>query len=204
MPVKIFTSFDDGSKLDIKTAQLLLEYKLPGIFFIPNQSPRTDIKPEEIRYLAEAGFEIGGHTKTHPADMKLLSFEKQTDEISYNRGWLQGLTGQSVDWFSYPRGRWNEDTIKAVIMAGFKFARTTVVGHIQEQTDYYQLMTSAHIYQRQEYNGVDWLEYAKNLFLEAKKINGVFHLFGHSWEVEKFQNWQKLEELFKFIYDNKD
>ena len=203
MPVKIFTSFDDGNKLDIKVAQLLLEYKLPGIFFIPNQSPRTDIKPEEIKFLTDAGFEVGGHTKTHPADMKLLSFEKQVEEISYNRGWLQGLTGQSVDWFSYPRGRYNEDTIKAVKMAGFKFARTTIVGEVYEPKNNFRIDTSAHIYQRKEYDGLDWLDYAEAKFLQAKELNGVYHLWGHSEEINRFNYWEKFEELLKFIYDNR-
>ena len=44
-----------------------------------------------------------------------------------------------------------------------------------------------------------WLNLAKNSFDYANKHGEVFHLWGHSWEIEKYGMWKQLEELFKYI-----
>jgi len=30
-------------------------------------------------------------------------------------------------------------------------------------------------------------------------IGGVFHIWGHSWEIEKYKMWDELELFFKFF-----
>jgi len=57
--LRIVSSWDDGSKLDIKLAGLLKKYNISGTFFIPNN---TKLSEDEIRSLVEQGFKIGGHT----------------------------------------------------------------------------------------------------------------------------------------------
>ena len=184
-------------------AQLLKQYKLPGIFFIPNN---CELAVEEIRYLAK-DFEVGGHTVNHPEDMKKLSLADQSYEINFNRGWLQGITGQEIEWFCYPSGRYNEKTIEIVRRAGFKYARTTIVGATSESPNPFRTNSSVHVYpSREEYKGMPWLDFAKKMLFESASTGGIFHLWGHSWEVEKFHLWDELEELFKFIsqYANQD
>ena len=214
MSIRIYTSWDDGNKLDIRMAQLLKQYDLPGIFFIPNSEAHCDITLEEIRYLVSEGFEIGGHTKTHYPDMKRLSIEKQTEEIVFNKGWLEGLIGRKLEWFCYPHGRYDDNTVRIVKDAGYKYARTTVVDTIYNVKSYdelgsdrFRIRTAAHVYQSKKYGKLDWLERAKFLFLKAKETDAIYHIFGHSWEVNsigEFGLWKELEELFKFINDNKN
>lgn len=33
---------------------------------------------------------------------------------------------------------------------------------------------------------------------------GIFHVFGHSWEIEKFNLWKDLEKLFRYLPKEKD
>ena len=44
-----------------------------------------------------------------------------------------------------------------------------------------------------------WANLAKNLFDYTLKNGKIYHLFGHSWEIEKYGMWQELEEVFKYI-----
>ena len=50
---------------------------------------------------------------------------------------------------------------------------------------------------------LDWLDYGKKLFIKMKNNNcNEFHLFGHSWELDEYKEWDNLEIFFKFIKDN--
>jgi len=199
---KVEFSFDDGSKEDIRVAELLKKYGFTGTFFIPTNT--KGLKEEGIKKLVEMGMEIGGHTVNHPSDLKLLNNDELKFEIGRNKEMLENLINKDVTKFCYPRGRYNYNVKKVVKECGFKSARTTKVLDIQHQDelDLFEIRTSIHIYQRPEYDGRDWLELAKDLFLKAKKSHGYFHVWGHGWELTKFNNWEKFENLLSCMKDN--
>lgn len=199
--MELLTSWDDGCKEDIRMADLLKEYKLPGIFFIPSN---TGLDESDICYLAK-DFEIGGHTVTHPMDMKLLDRTDAFYEIRDNKEWLEDITGKDIDWFCYPRGRYNKETIELVEEAGFKYARTTQVGNIGV-SDPYEVHPTLHMYpDRKEYAQEPLFQYAlKQYRMSESNNNSYYHIWGHSWEVEKFALWDILEQLFKSIYDSRN
>lgn len=201
--MKLMTSWDDGAKSDLKLAQLLKSYQLPGIFFLPNAGLQLSLA--EIRELA-LDFEIGGHTVSHPHDMKDLVYEDLVAEIWNNKMWLETVSGQMLEWFCYPRGRYDDRVIKAVQESGFKYARTTLQGVTDwDESNPYRIHTSVHVYDyKPEYGDKTWLEYAKGVFLTAKEKDGYFHLWGHSWEIDRQQLWGELEELFKFIHEHRN
>ena len=43
----------------------------------------------------------------------------------------------------------------------------------------------------------DWHQRLLRLLHEARARDGVFHLWGHSWEIEQFGLWSALDELLK-------
>lgn len=198
----IKTSWDDGVEQDLQMAELLQQYNLTGTFFIPTKG--NQLGKWEIQDLAKH-FKIGGHTTTHPEDIKRITDQKKLFEnISYNRVWLQQVSGQDVLEFCYPGGRYNQQTIDAVKASGYTSARTTMIGCTDIPQDMFRIYTTVHVKRiRKEYNGESWLDYAKRHFLEAKaKPEGYFHVWGHSWEVEQEGLWKELEELFSFIQEN--
>jgi len=195
----IQSSWDDGSEYDYYLCSLLKKYNIPGIFYIPTNN---DLRQSEIKEISK-DFEIGGHTVTHPRDMKLLSEENQFNEIKENKEYLEQLIGKEINSFCYPRGKYNEITSKMVEKAGFKEARTTCVLCIDDPIDRYRKHTTIHVRpDRPEYDNQHWLVVAKELFNIAKKKDGYYHIWGHGWEIEKFQQWQNLEILFKYINKN--
>ena len=195
--MKILTSWDDGCAEDFKMAELLKKYELPGIFFIPTV---TLLTVEEIKNLSHT-YDIGGHTTTHPADMKLLSDRAAYNEVHDNKIWLEEVIGKEVEWFCYPKGRYNQNTIEQVKKAGFKYARTTDIGNVLP-CEPYRIRPAAHAYHRRKENeGVHWVTKAMQLYTLAKNSeNSYYHIWGHSWEVEGLGLWDELEELFKFIH----
>jgi peptidoglycan/xylan/chitin deacetylase (PgdA/CDA1 family) len=76
----------------------------------------------EIGTLARGGvMEIGAHTLTHPA-LPALSPAEQEREIRDGAAALASILGQPVRGFSYPHGRFTEDTVRIVRDTGFAYA----------------------------------------------------------------------------------
>lgn len=194
---RIITSWDDGDPLDVRIAQLLLEYQLPGIFFWPVKAVAN--KPAWATDIASK-FEIGAHTVNH-VHLNAVDPEKAYDEIVDGRVWLQQEYMQEINWFCYPRGRYNTDIMRMVDEAGYKYARTTKVGNWDGQSQALEIKADVHCYNRSEYAGKPWLMYAAMQW-EIAKAEGwpTFHIWGHSHEIEKYGDWYRLEELFKNIY----
>lgn len=195
---KIITSWDDGTRSDFIVASLLKKYQIPGIFYLPNTTTWTET---EILRLSE-DFGIGGHTVHHPADLKKLSLIQAKREIEINKKWLESIIGRGVTSFCYPRGRYNQEVLDLVKEAGYQEARTTVLTkRSADYSDAYRIRASAQAYERDEYHGQDWLLACCQAFDLAQQSGGIFHLWGHSSEIDKNQEWQKLEALFKYLHD---
>lgn len=45
----------------------------------------------------------------------------------------------------------------------------------------------------------DWTVLAERLLARALKAGGVFHLWGHSWELEKTGQWDQLERVLRLM-----
>ena len=90
--------------------------------------------------------------------------------------------------------------INKVKKANFKYARTTKIG-IADANPYE--IEGFHCFQRKEYQGTDWLEIIKLRVDKYKNVKMTLHIWGHSWEIEKYNEWDKLEELFKYISERR-
>src|SRR5262249_42072612 len=45
----------------------------------------------------------------------------------------------------------------------------------------------------------NWTRLVQSLVRRAVECGGVFHLWGHSWELEQTGQWQRLEEVLRFL-----
>jgi hypothetical protein len=44
-----------------------------------------------------------------------------------------------------------------------------------------------------------WFEIAKRLFDEVLERGGIWHLYGHSWEIERLGLWGDLSEILNYV-----
>ncbi len=204
--MRVTSSWDDGTKEDLRLAELLKQYRIEAIFYFPfygvlanERVGRTSLSAEERQQIAK-DFTIGSHTLTHPLLTRVNPTQAKA-EIEYSRVALQDEFGQPIDSFCYPRGYANPELQMMVKDAGYKDARSTLVGYIMESENPYFTQTAVHVgCNRKEYGGQSWLDYAKNLLDEAIKTpDSVYHMFGHSWELTKNDGWHDLEELLKEV-----
>lgn len=209
----VTTSWDDGHKLDIRLACLLQKYHLPATFYISpecKEFSKGDLLSEkEIQSISES-FEIGGHTLDHP-NLAHVPLGVAVDNIKAGKDVLEAIVGTELQSFAYPYGAYTKQVQKAVLDLGFIVARTTRRFSIKPSRQYNILPTTVHVYthlsdlpQLPRYRTIKWYELARYFFDRTMENGGVFHLWGHSWEVNKNNEWENLEAVLEYISNRED
>jgi peptidoglycan/xylan/chitin deacetylase (PgdA/CDA1 family) len=224
----VSTSWDDGDPCDLRLAEALAKRSLPATFYVPlwNQEGRSVLGAAGLRDLASLGFEIGAHTVSHRVLRRLSSWDL-FDEVMGSKRLLEEELGKEVKMFCYPRGRYDERVVHCVIQVGFKGARTTRMLTQGLEFNPYEMPTSLQAFphrsltylknlgRRKDMQGIrryfkdylrceNWMELGKKLFLEVMEQGGIWHLYGHSWEIEKFDLWDQLNDLLAFVSGRSD
>lgn len=215
--IVVTTSWDDGHKLDVRLAELLKKYGIQGTFYVCPQD--RELKPTELLSRQEIlsisqDFEIGGHTIMHPHLTK-IPLPQAASEIAQSKTYLEDLLQKEVTAFCYPYGDYNAAVKALVAQCGYTLARTTQRYAFDVSTDPFALPTTFHTYAH--YSDLhkilafarfsphrakqlwDWECLAIALFEYVCETGGIFHLWGHSWEIEKYHGWQRLEHVLAYI-----
>jgi peptidoglycan/xylan/chitin deacetylase (PgdA/CDA1 family) len=104
--------------------------------------PGPMLSRDQVRKLADAGVEIGGHTVLHPI-LTSVSEERARNEIVDGKRELEAIIGRPVKVFAYPNGKPQRDYadchVEMAKAAGFELAVTTVNGLATPMNDLFQL-----------------------------------------------------------------
>ena len=223
-PKQIFVtiSWDDGRKRDFRLVLLLKKYNLKCTFYISPKNrewERAELMSEdEIKKISE-DFEIGAHSMTHPI-LTRLDEKNAYKEIYESKKFLESITKNEVKCFSYPRGAYNERIKELVKKAGFIGARTSKRHYFNFPSDPFAFGTTIHTYNQKSdifkilkfskfnplefYKNLDWEYLAKRRFDYVLRHGGTFHLWGHSWEMDSYNQWDKLENILIYISKRKN
>jgi hypothetical protein len=192
----VTTSWDDGDPKDGRLAELLCEFDIQGTF-------------------AER-FEVGAHTVTHP-ELTALDGAELEREIGQSKSMLQDVLGKEVPMFCYPRGLHNRQVRRAVMEAGFRGARTTAQFRVRVDSDPWRLPVTLqafphslgvrvrHGLRSRNFRGLgnlfrlgarrSWVDLACAFFERVVHAGGVWHLWGHSWEIDRYGVWSDLRTV---------
>lgn len=180
------------------------------------------ISDEKIKKIAQTQ-EIGGHSLSHVYFEK-LSNQEIKEEIIGSKKYLEDLLDKKVLMFCYPGGVYNKKTIEYIKDAGFFGARTSKLFKFNIENPF-AMGTTINCYpfpfrkdslraafQPLLSRGKDisrlglplksffgWKKLAESLFEHTLQNGGIFHLWGHSWEIEKNKMWKDIESIFLYI-----
>lgn len=220
-PTIVTTSWDDGDCADLKIAELLRSRRITGTFYIPINYRARPLGHSEWRALASEGFEIGAHGYSH-RHLRGLPPAELAQEVESSKDILEEVLGREVEMFCYPRGRYDANTVRALKNCGYKGARTvrmlatrptinpfdmptTLQVFPHAPLTYFKNVARAHSLESLQSCLVQmsrlgrWVDLGKRLFDVALKNGGVWHLYGHSWEIERLGLWDGLRELLDYI-----
>jgi peptidoglycan-N-acetylglucosamine deacetylase len=221
--VVVTTSWDDGDPHDTKLAELLSAYNLQGTFYIPFvYGERQVIDFAGIRNISQ-NFEVGAHA-WHHVILSELEDHQLDKEIGMCKTAIEDIIDKPVTMFSYPYGKCNWRVRQKVIDAGFLGARVTKSFHLNVGNDLWQIPTTIfafrqshlnlmlHLLAQRNWNGINllaeigfqktWLLRAYALFNKVITEGGVWHLWGHSKQIEEYGLWDELEALFSLVARN--
>jgi peptidoglycan-N-acetylglucosamine deacetylase len=221
--VFVSTSWDDEHRTGLRIAELLSRNGLRGTFYVPTGQLGCDsfFSRSDLRSLSGSGFEIGAHTISH-AILPETSAQQRDREITECKLVLEQILGSEVTMFCYPKGRFNQDIVRAVQRAGYLGARGTQMLSSSTAFGRYSMPITLQAYPHRRSNYVrnlvrsragrallksipdlwsfeNWLELGKARFERVLREGGVWHLFGHSWEIEKLGLWSQLDEIFGYV-----
>ncbi len=211
------TSWDDGAMTDIRLAHLLQKYKIPATFYVSLKNyERNLISKRELIWLSRY-FEIGGHTLSHK-DLTILEDDELVKEVALGKRKIEQIIGSEIKGFCYPMGKFDEKVKQVVGLSGYQYARTTelfgtMIGDklslptTVHAYDHHPLIYAMHgmkrklffnLLKNRKFN-LRWDDLALASLEYCLKNGEVFHLWGHSWEIDKNNDWNRLEKVFRVI-----
>lgn len=218
--LQLTTSWDDGHPLDLRVADLLTRHGFAGTFYVPrtNSEGLPVMSTSELRTLA-ASFEIGGHTIDHVRLVSLPASERDR-QICDGKRRVEDELGRAITGFCYPGGAHDHVVRRAVRAAGFRYARTVTNLSLDPPRDRYQVGTTLQLFPHARLTYLknfarrgDWRARARPLAIclrdstlddnlehvlrFAARRGGVFHLWGHSWELEAQGLWGALDRFLR-------
>jgi len=218
----ITTSWDDGHPLDLRVAEPLQKYALRGTFYVPMTAPNETMAVAQLRELG-LGFEIGAHTLHHKVFTRATE-QQASREIIDSKSWIEATIGSPCFMFCAPEGKYRSQHLKTIGEAGYLGLRSVELSSLDfpvRKAGIMLMPTTVQVYRhgfltfarnaakRAAFKNLwrlivhggsaEWPTLAQSLLLHAINFGGVFHLWGHSWEVQEAGQWQRLEELFRFM-----
>lgn len=223
----VTTSWDDGHKLDLKLTKLLKKYGIRGTFYVSPKNRefrKEDLLSDNEIIKINRDFEVGAHTMTHPRLTK-ISEREAFNEIIDSKKYLENLIGEEVRCFCYPGGKYNRNIIELVGKADFYYSRTmekfklnltknfllsgtTLEAHrnslLTLPLDYLKILAFSRFNLIEFFKNLHWEYLAKKIFDYVEKNGGVYHLWGHSWVIEKSNDWKKIDQVLSYISKKKN
>ena len=172
-------SVDDGCASDLRLADLCDKYEIDCVFYWPVEwhSLAYDNGYEPLSYddaleIARR-YEIGSHTVTH-RHLTKLTLEEAQYEIVASKFMLERLFKKDVTKFAAPRG-YTSDELSELTLDFYSSQRLTKGKGL------------VHVHPNSGANGnKPWVECIDEYTTE---------LWMHSWELNKYDLWDELEEV---------
>lgn len=218
----VFTcSLDDGHPSDLRAAAILSRHCLNATFYVPLANSEGDavLTPADIRDL-DREFEIGSHTLDHRY-LKPMTAQEARYQIDEGKRRLEDIVGHEVAGFCYPGGKYRREHVGLVAAAGFRYARTVTNLHFDAGDQRFEMPTTIqffphdrNLYLRNFVKGGDWarrqealkialrhdhwLDRLYALLDHAVERGSVFHLWGHSHDIDLFGAWDEFDRFLAY------
>ena len=210
---KVFTmSYDDGVETDKRLIEIMDRYGLKGTFNINSGlfAPEGTVYPKDayhrrmtekqvVELYTNSGHEVGVHAVTHPF-LEELPAATAAAEVVGDRRRLEQLFGGTIRGMAYHYGTYNDAVVEIVKNAGIIYSRTTIsTENFNIPDDWLRLPgTCHHIYPK-------LMELADRFIdLQIWGKSQMFYLWGHSYEFERDNNWEVIEEFAEKIGGRED
>lgn len=139
----VILSFDDGYTDHYQHVYpILLDFGFTGTFFVitgkADAGASGYLNWTEVREMADAGMHMESHTRNH-FDLRGRDYDFLVFEIVGSIESLNAHTGRDIRIFSYPAGRYDQDTLRVLASTPILRAVTTAHGTWHTTDNYLEL-----------------------------------------------------------------
>lgn len=232
--LNVTSSWDDGDVLDLKLAALLDKYTVTGTFYVSKHYRPQNVSEQNIRELAqkhEIGAHTLTHPDLRNLSRpeKVIEIRgskewlegvlgKEVPMFCYPTGLYDAETIEVVKEVGFTGARTTELGRISKGKNNFEMPTTLQVYPFPfRKVDKNHLYWGKLLQPYQQRSGAlydlgvfmydmrSWLAVAKATFDKvAEKNEAVFHLWGHSWEIDKYDMWDDLDVFLKYISGRPD
>ncbi len=193
-------SYDDGISQDIRLIEIFNKYDMKCTFNlnsgIMNENGNFQIGDVPVTRLTEDVLpevykvhEIAVHTLTHPSLTELTDDEIRW-EIMQDKLNLERIFGTQICGMAYPYGTFNDKVIKIAAECGIKYSRTVFdAADFAPQKNLMEFRATCH-----HKNERIW-ELLETFLAYKGNEPAIFCLWGHSYEFDVDNNWERIEEF---------
>lgn len=197
-------SYDDGVTSDLRLIEIFNKYGMKCTFNLNyglgptnggweyNGKPvnRLDLREYAAAY---AGHEIAAHALTHQ-NLIDISIEEARKEMVEDRAGLTEIFGKCPVGMAYPYGTFNDEVVAMLKALGFQYARTVWdSGNYDVQTDLLRFRPTCH------HDNERLFELAEEFLAMETEEPKIFYIWGHSYEFEGKENWDRIEKLCQML-----
>ena len=199
-------SFDDGTIYDLRFIELLNKYniratlnlnsKLDNFVWYFGDTPIERLKLNEVVEKYD-GHEVCSHSLTHPY-FSSLSKEEIIRQVKEDCENLSKIFNRDINAFAFPFHDQTEEHIQILKEnLNLNYIRYSYFEESYLPKDRYHIPLTA------LYNDNDLYEKLEK-FKNNDLDNSLFVIAGHSYEFEVRNEWERIEELLKYLSSNKD
>lgn len=215
--MKILTfSYDDGTKQDIRLAALFHKYGMKatfnlnsGLFGREKELIRCgvpvrwdQVQAADVKHIYD-GHEVAAHTLTHP-DLTKKSDSEIIEQVESDRLTLSELCNYEVVGFAYPGGGTNYNSHVADVIrenTGVRYARTIRPSYnFEKQDNLFEFKPTVHHFECFE----KLFALGEQFLALPADTEALFYVWGHSFEFDIHNDWDRFEEFLQMMAHQKD
>jgi len=203
--MKVLTfSYDDGVQYDERLMEIFLRYGMRCTWNLNSGLMEEEkgwqsgaawihrMKPERMAKLYR-DHEIATHMVTHPDPTKLNNEELRREILDDVKA-LETLFKRPVVGMAYPFGRYNDQVVEVVRECGIRYSRT-----VQSTCDFKRPSDLLRLNPTCHHNDAELFALAEAFLKAPQEEDLLFYVWGHSYEFEADQNWERIEEFCKLM-----
>lgn len=212
-------SYDDGAVSDMRLCDIFDKYEMKGTFnlnssHVLDTTRKTTINLPEMKDILARGHEIALHGYSHKAHSSIAPVEAVRETLA-DRLYMEKALGKIIRGMAYPdtgiRHSHNGNdyqTVRGILQSvGVAYARALVINNVDFTlpTDWYAWMPTCH---HTDPNLFELASKFLDLDVEGKYCSDryprLFYVWGHSYEFDNHNNWERIEELCSMLSAKED
>lgn len=194
-------SYDDGVTDDIRLGEMLDNFGIKCTFNLNSRNVKSREEsgeyPLEVAKKCYKNHEIASHMYTHPHPTQID--DKQLEyEVAEDKRFLSECFNRDVRGMAYPYGEYDERTLAMLKKYDIVYSRT-----VKSISDFSVPENFLEWYATCHHNSAELQNHVSN-FLKTDRELALFYMWGHSYEFDRNNNWNVIEDFCKSIASKED